>query len=195
MTRLALLGFDAPALLEARRTLAAVGAVESSLDEADAVLIDLDAPAGQLAWLRWPDGARPVVFGVTSAARASTPRTLPPGPPADALVEALARLPGPPSVNPSLPATALDPTALPATTRPRSADAALRLTLLRWPGLAGGRLDAFRVATTLARGADTAEGLARRSGVAQATVDALLAEGVADGWVGQAPPADGARPG
>ncbi len=83
---------------------------------------------------------------------------------------------------------------------PRAADRAeaaddIRVALLRWPGLAAGRLDAFRVATTLARGADSAEGLARRSGVARPVVDALLAEGVADGWVGQALPEPGTRHG
>lgn len=193
MPRIALLGLDAPALDEARRSLAAVGADEAPPSDADVLLIDLDSAAGQLAWLRWPTtDPRPVV-GMTSATRATTPHRLPPGPPPDALgavLQGLAVLaaPAPPAEAPEPPASA--GSTLAAHAEPQGP---MRLALLRWPGLAAGRLDAFRVATTLARGADTAEGLARRSGVAKATVDALLAEGVADGWVGQETPAADAR--
>ncbi|MFN7519677.1 MAG: hypothetical protein ACK5Q0_03825, partial [Lysobacteraceae bacterium] len=85
MTRIALLGLDAPALRDARRSLVAVGASEAALSDADMVLIDLDSPAGQLSWLRWPSSDPRPVLGMTSAIRATTPYRLPPGPPPEAL--------------------------------------------------------------------------------------------------------------
>ncbi|MFN7211791.1 MAG: hypothetical protein ACK5XH_09695 [Lysobacteraceae bacterium] len=201
MTRIALLGLDAPALRDARRSLVAVGASEAALSDADMVLIDLDSPAGQLSWLRWPSSDPRPVLGMTSAIRATTPYRLPPGPPPEALAGILEGLgkdttrvivsAAPPPVAPVAPAVPESPR---AADRAEAADD-IRVALLRWPGLAAGRLDAFRVATTLARGADSAEGLARRSGVARPVVDALLAEGVADGWVGQALPEPGTRHG
>ena len=202
MPRLALLGFDTPALAEARQALAAVGAVETPPDEAEALLIDLDSPAGQLTWLRWPPSETRPVIGITHASRATTPYRLPPGPPPEALAMILesigrdtARVIVPPGSEP--PAARVGPTLPDGPRAGGPVDAAddVRVALLRWPGLAAGRLDAFRVATTLARGADTAEGLARRSGVARDVVDALLSEGVADGWVGQAVPETGPRHG